>query len=106
MDWLKGIGKSTWIALLAFIAALAVAKSTRKEKAKRKWQEASAIEAQSNVDGNIDRANRAMEQAKVASVQAKQAKEQARKKLDAIGKTDPDIASIVSGWRSSRLRND
>ena len=106
IDWLKGSGKAVWIAILAFVAALAVAKAQRADKSKRKWQEKSVTEAQKDVADSVERADAAMTKAKIANVDAKVAKEKARKKLDAIGKTDPDMASIVSGWRTSRLRDN
>jgi biopolymer transport protein ExbB/TolQ len=106
IDWLKGISKSVWIALLAFIAALAVVKAQQKGKSARKWQDRSVKEAQSDVADSTKRAEDALLKAKIANVDAKMAKENARKKLDAIARTEPDMGNIVSGWRNARLRDN
>ena len=106
IDWLKGIANATWIGLLAFVAAFYVVKAKRAEGTNRKLRKEAEGLAQTEVEENIVAAEVALDKAKVANLDAKIAKEKARKKLDAIGETDPDIATIVSGWRSSRLRDN
>ena len=105
MNWLKGLGKSAWIAIGMFLAAMAVASAARQKGLANKWQQTAVDEKEKDVEDSIGKAKAALSQAKLANSRASEAKENARKKLDSIGRKDPELAAVVSGWKSSRLRN-
>ena len=91
--------------MLAALAVFAIASATRQQGIADKWKKTAVDEKEKNVSDSVKKANQALTQAKLANNRASEAKETARKKLDAIGKKDPELAAVVSGWKSSRLRN-
>jgi len=106
MNWLKGAGGAVLTAILAFLAAMAVADARRQKAAAQKWKDKAVNDAEADVEGHIVSAKASLSQAKLHGAKAKAAEEKARKKLDSIGKQNDDMATIVSGWRSSRVRNN
>lgn len=105
MNWIKGIGGAILAAGAMFLAVMAVASASRQKGLSEKWQKTAVDEKEKNVSDSVKKANQALTQAKLANNRASEAKENARKKLDAIGRKDPELAAVVSGWKSSRLRN-
>ncbi len=105
MKWLTGIGGAILAAGAMFLAAMAVANAKRQGASADKWKERAITDAESDVAENIVSAKAALSQAKLHSQKAKQAKDQARKRLDNIGKRDEDMSAIVSGWHSRRVRD-
>ena len=105
MTFLKTSWAALSTALLAALAVFAVASAVRQKGIANKWQKTAVDEKEKNVSDSIKKANQALSQAKLANNRASEAKENARRKLDAIGKKDPELAAVVSGWKSSRLRN-
>jgi len=105
MKWLTGIGGAILAAGAMFLAAMAVASAVREKRLSEKWQKTAVAEKEKNVSDSVKKANQALSQAKLANARAKEKKEQARKKLDAIAAKDPEMKSVISGWKSSRLRN-
>lgn len=105
MNWLK----SSWAALLAaaamFFAAMAVAKARREKASADKWKEQAVKVAEADVVDKVASAKIALAKAKTYDKRATEAKETARAQLDKVGKRDEDMAAIVSGWKSSRLRD-
>lgn len=106
MDWLKANWTSFLVAIGMFFAAMAVAKAGREKASANKWKERAVADAEADVEENIVSAKAALSQAKLHDAKAREAKEKARKRLDKIGERDEDMATIVSGWRSARLRSD
>ncbi len=104
MNWLKGLGSSIWIGILAVGMALAAASAVRSKAEANKWQRTAVDEKEKDVSDSVGKAKAALTQAKLANNRAKEAKENARKKLDVIGKKDPELARVVSGWKSSRIK--
>lgn len=105
MKRLKSFGTAIWIGVLGFLAAMSVAAAKRQASSAEKWKQKALDEKSKDVEDSVKKANQALTQAKLANAKAGEAKEKAREKIDAIGKKDADMASIVSGWKSSRLRN-
>ena len=103
MRWLKGMGGSILAAVAMFLAAMAVASAVRQKGLANKWQQTAVDEKEKDVADSIGKAKAALSQAKLANSRAHEAKENARKKLDAIGRKDPELAAVVSGWRTSRI---
>jgi len=106
MNWLKGAGGAILAAIGFFFAAMAVSNARRQKDSADKWKERAVADAESDVYDNITSAKAALSQAKLHDAKAREAAEKARVRLDNIGKRDDDMASIVSGWRSSRVRNN
>ena len=105
MTWLSTTWKALATALLAALAVFAIASATRQKGLAKKWQDTAVAEKEKDVEDSVGKAKAAWSQAKLANARAKEKKESARRKLDAIGKKDPELAAIVNSWRSSRLRN-
>lgn len=105
MNWLKGLGSSIWIGILAVGLALAAMSAARSKAEVAKWQRTAVDEKEKDVADSVGKAKAALSQAKLANNRAREAKENARRKLDVIGKKDPELAAVVSGWKSSRLRD-
>lgn len=104
MTWFKRIGIAIAGAIAAFLALRAAQKVTGFKDDAKKWQETAVAEKEKNVADSVTKAKQALSQAKLANARAKEAKEQARKKLDVIAEKDPELAAVVSGWNTSRLR--
>jgi len=105
MNWLKGLVSSIWIGILAVGMALAALSAARSQAEADKWRKTAVDEKEKDVFDSVHKASQALTQAKLANNRAREAKENARKKLDVIGKKDPQLAAVVSGWKSSRLRD-
>ena len=105
MNWLKGLGSSVWIGILGFLAAMAIASAVRQKGLANKWQKTAVAEKEKDVEESVGKAKAALSQAKLANARATEKKELARRKLDAIGKKDPELSAVLSAWRSSRLRD-
>jgi len=105
MKWLKGMGGAILAAGAMFLAAMAIASAKRQKDSADKWKNQAVTDAEADVTGNIVTAKAALSQAKLHDQKARDAKEKARKRLDNIGKRDETMAGVVSGWRSSRVRD-
>ena len=105
MTWLKGMGGAILAAGAMFLAAMAVASAKRQHNSAQKWKDHAVEAAEADVANNLGSAKAALTQAKLHDARAKEAKERARVRLDNIGKRDDDISTIVSGWRSSRIKS-
>ena len=105
MNWLKTVWAASGTAILAALAVFAVVSAKNHKATAEKWQGKAVDEKEKNVSDSVNKAKAALSQAKLHNAKAGEAKEKARKKLDAIGKKDPELASVVSGWNSSRLRD-
>lgn len=103
MSWIKATFSGLGAAILAFLAFLAVSSAKRHKNEADKWKARAEAEKQSDVEDSAKKANQSLSQAKLHNAKASEAKERARVKIDQIAKKDPDMASIVSGWRSGRL---
>jgi hypothetical protein len=100
--------KTTWSALsvgvLAMLAVIAIAAAKRQKANAEKWQ-GKAVDAElGNVEKGVGSAKAHLTQAKLANARAGEAKTKAREKLDAIGKKDPELAAVISGWKSARIK--
>lgn len=104
MNWLKGLGSSIWIGILAVGMALAAMSAARSQTEAEKWRKTALDEKEKDVADSVGKAKAALSQAKLANNRAREKKEKARKKLDSIAVKDPEMSSVLSGWKSSRIQ--
>ena len=105
MTWFKNISKGVLAAIAVFLAYMAAVKYSREKTIAGGLKERYENQKQLDVELNTKDAKRYLEASKEHEAKARAAKEKAQAKLDTVGKQDEDMASIVSGWRSSRLRD-
>lgn len=104
MSFLKITWSALSVGLLAILAVFAVAAAKRHKATSDKWHETAVDSELSNVEKGTGKAKAALSQAKLANARAGEAKTKAKEKLDAIGKKDPELAAVLSGWKSSRIK--
>ena len=101
MKWLKSIGSSVVLVVLAALAIFATAGATRQKANARKWQgKAEDIEA-GNVESATLTAEAASTKAKLHNAKADELKAKAEQRITAIGEKDEEVADILDRWRKS-----
>lgn len=98
MTFLKKLGSSFWIGLLAVAAAFAAISAAQSSAEAKKWQKRSDDEKEADVQAGTQKAKQHLAQAKIHEDKAAQAKAAATARLDAIGRKDETLSEIVSGW--------
>ena len=104
MTWLKTTWSALSVGVLAVLAALAIAAAKRQKGNAEKWHDKAVDAELNNVEKGTGAAKAHLSQAKLANARAGEAKTKAREKLDAIGKKDPELAAVLSGWKSTRIK--
>ena len=102
LTWIKSLGSGLIVAVLGLLACMAAAKAGREKASARTWKERAVLEAESDVQEEVDRVKASLSQAKLHDARAKEAKKKTKARLDAIGKRDENMADIVSGWRKPK----
>lgn len=102
MDWLKGLGISVKVAVLAFLAALAVAAAKRHKDSALKWQDKAVSIDQGNVVKGIETAKAAATQAKLHEEKAEEIKKKGEARINEIGRKDESLADILDQFRKSK----
>ena len=101
MNWLKGLGKSAWIAIGVFLAAMGVMAATRQASQAEKWKQKAVDIEEGNVVKGVETATAALTQAKKHDAKAAELKAKATAKLDKAGRTDEATGDILDRWRKS-----
>lgn len=99
LDWLKGLGKSVWIAIGIFFAAMTVAKAVREKSIADKWKDVAVDIETGNVVKGVETAKAAMAQAKLHDSKARELQKKAKAIMDKAGKKDESTAVLLSRWK-------
>lgn len=99
MNWLKGLGKSAWIAIGIFFAAMAVAAAQRQKGVADKWREKAIDIEAGNVVRGIKTVKAANAQAALHDNLSDERTEKAVARITQIGAKNQPIADILDGWR-------
>lgn len=99
MNWLKGLGKSAWIAIGIFLAAMAVAAAQRQKITANKWKDKAVDIETGNVVKGVDTAKVALTQAKLHNAKARKLQKKAKTIMDRTGKKDESTAMLLSRWK-------
>jgi hypothetical protein len=105
MNWLKGLGISVKVAVLAFLAALAVMAAKRQKANAEKWHDKAVDIELGKVDAGTMTAKAASTQAKLHENRAKAIKDKAIARAKERGgkdeRIDEDISDILDQFRNS-----
>jgi len=96
MNWIKSFGNALWVGILGFLAYMAVVRASKHKTTAGKLR--ILAEDEKVVHHNLRKAEDALLEAKVADNRAKQAKKQAKQKIDKIGKSHEDISTLLDRW--------
>ena len=99
MSWLKGLGKSLWIAIGIFLAAMAVMAAKRQKSVADNWKGKAVAIEEGNVVKGIDTAEAALSQAKKFDAKADELQAKAVKAMDRAGRKDESTADLLSRWK-------
>ena len=99
MNWIRGLGKSAWIAIGIFFAAMAVAAATRNKAAASKWHDKAVDIETGNVVKGVETAKAALTQAKKHNAKADEFEAKAKAAVDRTGKIDESTAALLDRWR-------
>lgn len=100
MNWLKGLGLSLKVAVIAFLGVMAVMAAKRQKAIAHKWQtEALDIELGLVKEGTLTAAA-ASTQAKLYDNRANDIKEKAKARVKQMGNQDEEISDILDQFRS------
>jgi len=97
MTYLKNLGSALWIGVLGFLAYMAVVRASKHKATASKLR--ILAEDEKVVRQNLRKADDALLEARVADTKAKEAKKQAKQKIDKIGESHQDISSILDKWK-------
>ena len=98
MTFLKKLGSSFWIGLLAVAAAFAAISAAQSKAEAAKGKQRADDEKEADIQAGTRKAQQHLTQAKLHENKAAQAKETATKRIDAIAKKDESLESIIDGW--------
>ena len=98
MDWLKGLGISVKIAVLAFLAALAVMAAKRQKATANKWHDTAVDIELGKVSRGTTTAKAASTQAKLHDAKADEIKAKAEAQITKMGDQDEDVKDILARW--------
>ncbi len=101
MTWLKGLGISVKVALLAFLAAFAVMLAKRHKDTADKWKDKALDIETGGVVKGVETAKAASTQAKLFDAKAKEIKEKAEARITQIGDQDEELSSILDQFHRS-----
>ena len=105
MEFIKGLGISVKVALLAFLAALAGMAVLRQKKEAAKWKDKAVEISLGNVVKGVTTAKAANTQAKLHQAKAKEIKDNAKAKAKERGgndeRIDKDVTDILAQFKSS-----
>ncbi len=100
MTFLKKLGSSFWIGLLAVAAAFAAISAAQSKAEAAKGKQRADDEKEADIQAGTRKAQQHLTQAKLHENKAAQAKETATKRIDAIGRSNETLSDVVSGWSS------
>ena len=98
MNWLKGLGVSIKVAVLAALAVMAVMAAKRQKEQADKWKDKATDIALGNVIKGTTTAKAANSQAKLHDAKAKEIKKKAEDRITQIGEKDEDVKDILARW--------
>lgn len=98
-DWVRGLGKSVWIAIGIFFAAMAVAAATRNKATADKWREKAVDIEAGNVVRGVETAKAALSQAKKFDAEADRFEAKGNAAMDRTGRKDEPTADLLSRWK-------
>ncbi len=101
MNWLKDLGISVKVAVVAFLMALTVMAYQREKGKVKKWQQTAIDVEDKNVNTGTMTAKAANSQAKLADNRAKEIKKKAKAHVKNMGGQDEDVKTILNQFRSS-----
>lgn len=101
MNWLKGLGVSLKIAVVALMAGLAIMAAQRQKAEARKWQQKAVDVEDKNVETGTLTAAAANSKAKLHDAKSDEIKAKAEARIADMGKQDEDIADILDQFRRS-----
>jgi len=99
MNWIKGLGKSVWIAIGIFFAAMAVAAAQRQKGVANKWKDKAVDIETGNVVKGVETAKAALTEAKKHDAKARDLQKKAKGIMDRTGKKDESTAELLSRWK-------
>lgn len=100
LNWIKGLGSSIWVALLAFAAAMAAAAAYRHKKAADEWKDKAVDIETGNVVKGVKTAEAANTQARLHNNKAKEIEAKSKARITKGVKNAP-ISDIIDSWRKS-----
>lgn len=100
MGWLKDAGKALWMAVLAFLAFLAVMAASRQKKSADAWKDKAVDIETGNVVKGVETAKAAMTQAQLHEQKAEAIKQKAEARINKIGEKDEATRDILDRWRA------
>lgn len=101
ISWLKGLGLSVKIGVVALLAALAVMAAKRQKATSRKWQQKAVDVEDKNVETGTLTAAAANTKAKLHDAKSDEIKAKAVARIEQMGGKDEDIADILDQFRRS-----
>lgn len=101
MNWLKGLGISLKVAVLAFLAVLAVMAAKRQKGLAEKWHDKAVDVELGKVKSGTMTAKAASGQAKLHDAKANEIKKKAEARVAQMGDKDEDISDILDQFRRS-----
>jgi len=101
VKWLKGLGISAKVALLAFLGVMAVMAAKRQKGIADKWKDKAVDIELGNVKKGTLTAKAASTQAKLHDNKAKAIKEKAEARVKQMGGQDEEVSDILDAFRNS-----
>lgn len=101
MIWLRGLGISLKVAVIAFLAVLAVMAAKRQRASAGKWRDKAVDMQRRNVKDGTETAVAASTQAMFHDEKARQIKQKAVDRVAQMGGQDEDVSSILDQFRNS-----
>ena len=101
IKWFTGLGKSVWIAIGIFFAAMAVAAAQRQKLTANKWHEKAVDIEIGNVVKGVETAKAALTQAKKHDAKADELQAKATAIMDKAGRKDEPTADLLDRWRNT-----
>lgn len=101
MNWLKGLGLSVKVGVVALLAVMAVMAAQRQKAAAQKWQQTAIDVEDDNVETGLQTAAAANTQAKLHDAKSDEIKAKAVARIKTMGDADEDVADILDQFRRS-----
>lgn len=101
MNWLKGLGLSVKVGVVALLAVMAVMAAQRQKASALKWQQKAVDVEDKNVETGTLTAAAANTKAKLHDAKSDEIKAKAVARIANIGDADEDVADILDQFRRS-----